>query len=163
MLDVQLGLIHSTDKIEGADFEALLAKVGGSATRLATTTPAIDFGRPNPVAWTTLGVGAACIGASGIFFANSIPLLLNFYDAKAAYDGATSNFDSYYVAAEAARAAALAGNADANFIFAISLAGTGLVLTGLSIWFFIDNPLPNDTPIVAVGSTGLSFGFSVAW
>lgn len=89
-------------------------------------------------AWATLAGGAASAGVGTYFLVVSLPLIRNYQEAKDAYASADLSMDvtALWNAYEEARAAAVEGNANRNFILGLSLAGTGLVLGTVSVLLF---------------------------
>ncbi len=113
-------------------------------------------GRVNVPAIATLGGAVACLGAGGYFLAVSLPLIMAFNDAKAAYTsatGETADYDTLYTAYLDAQTAANDGNANTNFIIGASVAGAGVALGVVSaILFGSGNRAPAKT--AAAGAAG---------
>ncbi|MBI9107463.1 MAG: hypothetical protein JEZ04_12025 [Spirochaetales bacterium] len=109
------------------------------------------------------------IGIGTYFLAVSLPLLSTYTTAQRSYTEASAeaDFTSLYNAAEAARIAALDGNANQNFIIGAALSGAGLGLGILSTILFLseDNESQPTVNISAAvlpcpGATSLSFRLS---
>lgn len=83
--------------------------------------------------------GVVGLGVGAYFLAVSLPLLFDYSTAQTAYDEAAdgADFTALFDAAEAARLAAVEGNANVNFIIGASLAGGGLVLGIVSTILFL--------------------------
>ena len=94
---------------------------------------------------------------------------MDFLNAKSAYEAAddptTTDITALYNNYEAARQAAVDGNANTNLIIGTSLAGAGLALTTVAIILFTGSP-ETDAPEAAVaflpfpGMATLSFNIS---
>ena len=83
------------------------------------------FSELNIPAVATAAGAAVGLGAGIYFLAVSLPLLFDYTAAWQAYESGAdgADFNSLFTAAEAAQAAAIDGNANANFIIGASLAG----------------------------------------
>ena len=119
----------------------------------------------NIPAIATAAGGVVCLGTGVYFLAVSLPLLLDYNSAQQAYDEAAegADFDTLYNAAEAARSAAIYGNANTNFIIGASLAGAGTVLGITSTILFLNDdtgPAVETAFIPVPGATTLSFKLS---
>lgn len=151
MLETETARTLSTaDGIYG-DLDELLKNISGIAEKLskpyavtAAAFPGPDMGapvKPNIPAIVTLAGGLVSSGMGAYFLAVSLPLLIEYTNTKASYDDAdTGDIGALYAAYEAARQAAVDGNANINFIIGASLAGAGIALVTLSIILFNRTP-----------------------
>ena len=112
--------------------------------------------RINVPAVVTLAGAVGCLGAGGYFLAVSLPLLMAFTDAQNAYTAGDADLGddltALYNAYETARAAAVDGNANTNFIIGASAAGVGVGLGVLSAILFAKSPAAPAAPEAAAVS-----------
>ncbi|MBN2051273.1 MAG: hypothetical protein JW760_12545, partial [Spirochaetales bacterium] len=178
MLETETARTLSTADGIFDNLDALLAGIAGVAGELSApyggTTPAAGGAtavgeepaeapkaerKPaNIPAISTLAGGLACVGAGSYFLAVSLPLLITFTEAQNAYEGGSAaagdDFTSLYNAYEAARSAAVTGNANTNFIIGASAAGVGVGLGVLSAILFAKAPAGG----TASGASAVSLG-----
>ena len=105
------------------------------------TEPAAESatGKLNIPAIGTLAGGVVSAGVGAYFLAVSLPLIIDYIDAKSAYENETdeaADISSLWNNYEALRQNAIDGNANRNFVIGASGAGIGAVLIGLSVYLF---------------------------
>ena len=172
-----LGAIYvgtASDTIEAedsqpAEIENEAAKVTREIRAVPEKNKTTDIKKREPVdinfpAWGTLVGAAGCLGTSGYFLAVSLPLMFDYLDTQAAYDGATEATAAaeLYTTAEAARAAAIDGNVNTFVPLGAGLAAAGLGLGVLSTILFILDADDAEPPVQAAflpaaGGVQLSF------
>jgi hypothetical protein len=121
----------------------------------------------NVPAIATLAGALGGLGAGGYFLAVSLPLLMAYTEAKDAYElgdaDAGDDIAALYAAYEAARVAAVDGDANLNFIIGASAAGVGAALGVVSAILFAKGAAAKKEPVVTgmivpiPGATTLSF------
>jgi len=136
----------------------LAAPYAGGAWGGGAAGPAPKPADGNVFAWVSLGAGVGCLGASAYFLAVSLPLLIDYLTAQKAYDDAASgaDFNALLAAAEAARQAAVNGNASTNFVIGASLAGVGIGLGVLSVILFLPKEEPKRPADAATPAASVS-------
>ena len=114
--------------------------------------PPREPGEVNIPAIATLAGGAASLGTGAYFLIVSLPLVMEYFSTKKAYDEAADlsvDVTALWNAYEAARAAAVEGNASTNLIIGGSLAGAGIALGAVSAILFLATPAADEPAVSA--------------